>query len=70
MELVVSAGTEEIADGIVVGVEEEGGKVIVVTRGTLEVLEIAGAAYGRALLLEMCGAGSAAGEPREPVRAA
>lgn len=41
MELIVSATTEKVTDGIIVGVEKEGSKVIVVVWWTQEVLVVA-----------------------------
>lgn len=51
MELVFVSRTEEIADGVVVGVEEERGEVVVVSRLALEVLVVSGAANRGALYL-------------------
>ncbi|CAA6663926.1 unnamed protein product [Spirodela intermedia] len=65
-ELVVGVAAEEVADGVVVGVEEQGGQVVVVAGGALEVLEVAGAADGRALLLQPRRARRAPREPRQP----
>lgn len=48
--------TKEIADGIITGVEEEGGKVIVVSCRAVEILEVPRAAYGWALLFKASGA--------------
>ncbi|GER38952.1 BEL1-like homeodomain 6 [Striga asiatica] len=72
VELVAVAGAEEVADGVVVGVEEEGGEVVVVAGGALEVLVVARAADGGALLAggQVGGARGARGKPREAVRAA
>jgi len=41
MEFIISSATKEVSDGVIVGVEQEGSKIIVVARGTLEVLEVA-----------------------------
>jgi hypothetical protein len=69
-ELPVGPRAEEVADGVVVGVEEEGRQRVVVPRRALEVLEVAGAANGRALPGELGRAGGARREPRQAEGAA
>lgn len=48
-ELALRAAAEEVADGVVVGVEEQRRHGVVLPRRTPEVLEVAGAADGRAV---------------------
>lgn len=41
MELILGAGAEEVSDGVIIGVEEEGSEAVVVPRRALEVLIVA-----------------------------
>ena len=67
LPVVVPPGAQEVADGVVVGVEEERRQRVVVPRRALEVLEIARPADGRALGLGELG--RAGGARRQPWQA-
>lgn len=70
MKFLFRSRGQQVSNGIIIRVEEEGGKVIVLVRGTLEVLEVPCAAYGGAIFLQVSWAWSAGQEPREAIRAA
>jgi hypothetical protein len=69
VELVLGAIAEQIAYGIVICIEEEGCKTIVMTRRALKILKIPRSAYGGALLWGISRARSAWSKPREPIGA-
>ena len=61
---------EQVADGVVAGVEEEGGEIVVVAWSTLEVLVVPGAPEAGAFMLGMDRTRCAFCQPWNTIRAA
>lgn len=70
MKFLFSPQTQQVSNGIIICVEEEGGEVVVSVWGALEVLEVPRAAFSRAIFHQGSGTWSAGHEPWEAIRAA